>query len=200
MVEREACERRVYRLATLLTGSPSKALRILDHIVRNQPRLDTLDTTHLDRLTILSCRNARPTALGDEDIPRSAAEALAGLRPQQRETWVLTHVYRLSPRETARSMDCSVTATRRHLEQAEQRMREALGPRGDSHAAGAMLRYSMRLNVPQVFYIHQRRRKRIRWTVMIIVLSIVVSAMVVERVPISVESSAGDSCRGDDRF
>lgn len=162
MVEREACERRVYRLATLLIGSPSKALRILSHIDRTQPRLDTLDATHLDRLTILSCRNARPTALSDEEISHSAAEALANLRPQQREAWVLMHVYRLSPRDAARSMDCSVTATRRHLEQAEQQMRTTLGARADSHAAGAMLRYSMRLDVPEVFHIQQRRRKRIR--------------------------------------
>ena len=53
MLDREACERRVYRLAALLTGNPVAATRVIRAVVGAQPDLRALDDAHMDRLTVL---------------------------------------------------------------------------------------------------------------------------------------------------
>ena len=59
-MERPSCERRVYRLATLLTGDPVAATRVIESVVSAQPDLRRLDNAHLDRLTILRSREINP--------------------------------------------------------------------------------------------------------------------------------------------
>jgi hypothetical protein len=56
MADRESCERRVYRLATLLTGNPKLATGVITAVVDAQPDLRRLDSAHMDRLTVLRSR------------------------------------------------------------------------------------------------------------------------------------------------
>jgi len=161
MRDREACERRVYRLAALLTGNPVAATRVIEAVVGAQPDLRALDNAHMDRLTVLRSREIAAARLVHDALPTAVAASLAAMPPQQREAWVLSRVYELLPRETARAMDCSVTATARHLEQADAMMGRALGGQSDQ-AAQALLSYALSLDVPAFYRLRQRRRRRIR--------------------------------------
>ncbi len=166
MLDREACERRVYRLATLLTGNPVAATRVIESVVDAQPDLRRLDDTHMDRLTVLRSRELTPGRLVVGTVPPAVCEALALLTSQQREAWVFTHVYRVEMRDAARAMDCSVTATRRHLQVAEDTVAERLGAAVEQ-AVEALLSYSMALDVPAFYRAARRRRRRRRLLFMI---------------------------------
>ncbi|MHC4217152.1 MAG: hypothetical protein ACYSU7_01730 [Planctomycetota bacterium] len=159
-LSREACERRIYRLATLLTGDPVAATRVIEAAVGAQPDVRRLDSAHLDRLTILRSREIEPAVIDDDRVPPPLARALAELPEQAREAWVLTHPYRLSLRETSRAMDCSTTATGRHLERAEQTLTSALGDAAE--AAEQVLAYSESLSIPAFYRARQRRREQTR--------------------------------------
>jgi hypothetical protein len=161
MLDRAACERRVYRLATLLTGNPIAATKVIEQVVDAQPDLRNLDSAHMDRLTVLRSREIAPATLVDQHVPPEIAAAVAGLTAQQREAWVLANVYRVPQREIARAMDCSVTATQRHLEAAAG----ALDRKLDAGAAAApttLLAFSLALEVPRFYRIEQRRRRHLR--------------------------------------
>ncbi len=166
MLDREACERRVYRLATLLTGNPLAATRVIASVVDAQPDLRRLDDTHMDRLTVLRSRELKPGRLAIEAVPARAAEALASLTAQQREAWVFEHVYRVRRRDAARAMDCSVTASDRHLQLAEAAMTQQLGDAAQG-AVEAMLSYSMTLDVPAFYRAGRDRRRRRRLLMMV---------------------------------
>lgn len=144
--DRTACEQRVYRLATLLTGNATAATRVIRDVLDAQPDLHRLDSAHLDRLTVLRSREVDPGVLRGRGVP--AAGAVAGLRPQEREAWVFAKVYGLSLRDTACAMDCSLTALRRHLELAEAALARVLGEAGASRAAIEMREYALALDVP----------------------------------------------------
>ncbi len=156
-LSRKACERRVYRLATLLTGDPIAATRVIEAVVDAQPDLRRLDSARLDRLTVLRCREIEPGRLVHDAVPAAAAEALAGLPAQPREAWVLTNACGLPLRETARSMDCSITATTRHLEHARRALAETLGNAAED-APAAFRACSASLGVPD-FYRRRRARR-----------------------------------------
>ena len=47
MLDRVSCERRVYRLAVMLTGNPTAATRVISEVVNSQPDLSTLDSAHM---------------------------------------------------------------------------------------------------------------------------------------------------------
>jgi hypothetical protein len=160
-LQRAACERRVYRLATLLTGDPVAATRVIEAVVDAQPDLRRLDSAHLDRLTVLRSREIEPAMIADDGVPPALARALADLPGQAREAWVLTHAYRMPLRQTARAMDCSTTATRRHLQRSEGLMAAALG---DAAAAAPqlVLAYSMSLGIPAFYRAKRRRRRQVR--------------------------------------
>ena len=158
MLDRQSCERRVYRLATLLTGNPIAATRVIAQVVDAQPDLRQLDSAHMDRLTVLRSRDIAPATIADERMPIEIAKALASLTPQQREAWVFHHVYRVPDREAARAMDCSVTAMERHLELANQTVMKQLGESAPA-APAALLSYSMSLEVPR-FYRRERLSRR----------------------------------------
>jgi hypothetical protein len=157
MPEREACERRVYRLAALLTGNPLAATAVIGDVVDAQPDLRRLDSAHLDRLTVLRSREIAPGRLVDDRVPSPVAEMLAALPPQAREAWVLARVYRTPAREIARAMDCSRTAAQRHLDQADS----VMAPHGES-AATCLLDFSLGLEVPPFYVARRRRRRRCR--------------------------------------
>jgi hypothetical protein len=179
MSDRQSCERRVYRLATLLTGNPKLAAGVITVVVDAQPDLGRLDSAHMDRLTVLRSREIRAGVLRTPMIPDDLADALAKLPAQQREAWILAKVYQLPDRELARAMDCSLTATKRHLELADQSMRQQLGPELAEDGPQLLLRYSMTLDVPAFFRAQQRRRRIVRWLLSGLLLAILLSAAIV---------------------
>jgi len=166
MLDREACERRVYRLATLLAGNPTAAAKVIAQVVDAQPDLRDLDSAHMDRLTVLRSREINPATLVHDLVPPRIAEALANLTPQQREAWVFARVYRSPEREMARAMDCSVTATMRHLDLADAAMSAALGAQEASSAASTLLSYSMSMDVPKFYRVERLRRRHARIALM----------------------------------
>ena len=176
MLSREACERRVYRLATLLTGNPVAATRVIEAVVDAQPDLRSLDGAHMDRLTVLRSREIDTAMLADERVRRGIAEVLASLTAQQREAWVFKRVYRLGERETARAMDCSVKATSRHLELADAAMIHSLGQE-QRQAAQDLLSFSLALDVPAFFRARQRRRRRLRLILRLAVAIVIIAAL-----------------------
>ena len=167
MFDRAACERRVYRLATLLTGNPVAATRVIERVVDAQPVLANLDSAHMDRLTVLRSREVKPAVLVSDLVTLQISEATASLSPQQREAWVFARVYRVPEREMARAMDCSLTAAVRHLEQADAAINQRLGATASS-AAPILLTYSMTLEVPRFYRLQQQRRRHSRIAVMIL--------------------------------
>ncbi len=177
MLNREACERRVYRLATLLIGDPVTATRVIEAVVDAQPDLRRLDSAHLDRLTVLRSREIGRATIVDAAVPPAVASALASLPSQQREAWVFIHVYRVPQRETARAMDCSVTANTRHLQMAEAAMAATAGDPA-KRASEALLKYSMSLEVPAFWRAQRRRRQTMRRLRLAIVVGLVLAAMI----------------------
>ncbi len=159
-LNRAACERRVYRLATLLTGDPSSAVGVLEAVERSQPDLRAIAAARLDRLTILCSREVTAGPLPAEALPADAAGAIAGLAAQPREAWLLIRAYGLPIRETARSMDCSVTATKVHIELADRRMAAMLDGHGVAAAIEALRAYSKRLQLPEHYAVNKERRRR----------------------------------------
>jgi hypothetical protein len=173
-LSRAACELRVYRLATLLTGDPVKAVRVIEAVVDAQPDVRRLDSAHLDRLTVLRSREIESAEIADAAVPPAAAGALARLPGQAREAWVLTHTYQLGLRDTSRAMDCSTTATQRHLEHAEQSLAAALGDAA-AIAKKRFLAYSSSLSIPDFFRARRRRRQQTRRVLLAFALAAIVA-------------------------
>ena len=161
-LDRDACERRAYRLAMLLVGEP-EALPVMERVLAAQPHLETLDGAHLDRLTILACRESQGQPPTSADLPRPAVEALATLTHQEHEAWVLARVHGCPLRETARAMDCSVTATRRHLARATERMGD-----GAAETAASLRAFVVDLDLPQVYRRRRRGREQTRRLLMVL--------------------------------
>jgi len=162
MLNRESCERRVYRLATLLTGNPNAAVKVIQSVVSAQPDLRKMDDSHMDRLTVLCSREIKPGAIINKLVPLEFAQALASLAPQQREAWVFTHVYKIPLRDMSKAMDCSTIATERHIDQAAAELTEKLGTE-TKEAGQILLSYSMTLEVPEFYRANQRRKRRMKW-------------------------------------
>jgi len=181
MRNREACERRVYRLAALLTGNTEAAAQVIEAVVGAQPDLRRLDSAHLDRLTVLRSREIKAKTLAGEAIPADVAAALASLSRQQREAWVFHYVYRLMPRDMARAMDCSVNAIRTHLESAEGAVAATIG-RPHTETGKALLDFTMRLDVPEFYRAQQRRRRS--WKMLRILFGVLLAAAVLTAIAI----------------
>ena len=178
MPDREACERRVYRLATLLTGNPNAAVDVIASVVGAQPDLSRLDNSHMDRLTVLRSREIKPSTLVGEQLGHQVSSALASLTSQQREAWVFAHVYRMPLREAAKAMDCSVHAAEQHLRSSTEAMAARAGSASEAAAAAAaLLAYSMSLDVPQ-FFRQQQHRIRVRRRVFFIVTMLILAACI----------------------
>lgn len=170
----------MYRLAVLLTGNPKLAAGVITAVVDAQPDLRKLDNQHMDRLTVLRSREIRPGVLIDQPhVPREVAEALSQLPLQQREAWVFARVYRMELRDLARAMDCSVTATQRHLELADEATAGALGVPAAAKAPAQLLQYTMHLDVPAFYRAAQRTRRMLRWLIVGIIIAILLTAILV---------------------
>lgn len=123
-------ERRIWRLAFLLTGDPGRAAGVISTLLRDQPHPEKLEAGRLDRLVILHAR----------EIPRGLAPALTmgpdaakgmavllSLPEQPREAWILTRLDGLDELRVSRAMDCSRTAVARHLKAADEQIGHRLG-------------------------------------------------------------------------
>lgn len=183
MADRTACQRRVYRLALLLTGDREAAMNVVQHVVDAQPDLDQIDSAHLDRLTVLRSREHASAEYQLNGVPDDIAAALRDMPAQHREAWIFARMYRLPLREMARAMDCSTTAVARHLDLADTAMRERLGRDNAHQAAGQLLKHSMTLDIPSHFAARWKRarlvRRFIRMLIVLLLLAIIVAAVFV---------------------
>lgn len=181
MPRRDAIERRVFRLAVLLTGREDRAVRVLEQVLDDR-RNGSRDAVYLDRMTIL--RSREHLVAGDGDAIRGApqrwAQALWSLPAQGREAWVLARVYKTPERAMARSMDCSTSATARHLDQADAAVEAVAGVGTDAFVE--MVRdHSMNIDVPEHYRLKTRRRARRRrlirrWATGLVVLLVLAAA------------------------
>ncbi len=182
MVQRDALERRIYRLALLLTGDRDGAVAVIDEVLRSRADLSALDSAHLDRLTVLRSREMRPDRRGavgamvQDGVAAPVAAALDALAVQQREAWALHRVYCVPIRETSRAMDCSTAAVQRHLDAAEAAMVARLGFEGAEAAALELRAYSLTLDVPP-FYRRRRTLRRRRRRALVVLLAIAAAGM-----------------------
>jgi DNA-directed RNA polymerase specialized sigma24 family protein len=177
MLDEAACERRVYRLAVLLTGRPEAAVEVIVAVVASPRSLRALDGAHLDRLTILRSREMAAGTLVSDLVPSELASALGSLPAQPRESWVLARVFATPLRETARAMDCSVTATKLHLAQADSVMDAAATDR--QAAIEPWRRYAASLEVPEFFRESRQRMARRRRVVVAAAFVVVAAGMLV---------------------
>lgn len=183
MLDRRACERRVYRLAALLSGNPNAAADVIHAVLDAQPNLGEMESARMDRLTVLRSREITPGTIVSDAVPTVAAKALASLTPQQREAWVFVRMYRVPMREAARAMDCSVTALTTHMNLANEAMDAALGKASgkaitQEEAAAALRKWTMAIDVPRFFRQEQERRRRVRIALLILAIVGVLGAAV----------------------
>src|ERR1043165_2140662 len=123
-------ERRIWRLAYILTGDSAGAAALVDRVLRTRPDAVALEPARLDRLIIQQARElprGRITPPAGVDPPEQALAVVLAMPEQPREAWVLTHLDGLDELHVSRAMDCSRTAARNHLNAAEQTARARLG-------------------------------------------------------------------------
>lgn len=174
-MDRKACQRRVYRLATLLTGNPTSATRVISAVVDAQPNLESVDSAHLDRLTVLRSREIRAGTIADERLPHEDARILAELDQQPREAWIFSRVYRMPPREGARAMDCSVRAFQIHLDSAD---RAVAARTNDAERLAQQIRtYQVQLDVPAFHQHRLSRRRRFRLVGRLIIAAVILAVV-----------------------
>src|SRR5262245_21467690 len=120
---RDALERRVWRLAYLLTGDRDGAAALVDRILGAQGHREGLGPARLDRLVIQQAREMIGVGVHypggaqeqEKDLAMRALKASHTLAAQPREAWVLARVDMVDELWMSRAMDCSRTAARTHL-------------------------------------------------------------------------------------
>lgn len=134
-----AADRRIWRLAFLLTGNGAGATTLIDQIHRVQRNPLSLEPALFDRMIIQNARSIPRS--GSPVVPagnvpaatlagaESALTALLSLNQQPREAWILRRIDDVDELHAARAMDCSKTAARTHLSSAEESMAARLGER-----------------------------------------------------------------------
>ena len=173
----EATEDRMYRLALLLLGDHRLALDVLADVTRDQPSPHELDASRLDRLVILRCREESCHTLSIDGVPEMYATCLASLPSQSREAWILARIDQSDDRRMARSMDCSRSATERHLTIADA----AFGQHSET-AAHAFAEATRGLGLPDdvrlIRRLRRARRRRIRWALRIALVIVLTAAAI----------------------
>lgn len=119
----DALQRRVIRLALLLTADPSRAADALSLILAANPDIRRIAESRIDRMVIQHARGelAGPAPANQPDITldhiltlsdpaRRLWDAAARLEQQPREAWILRDLEQMDEIPTARAMDCSRTA------------------------------------------------------------------------------------------
>lgn len=163
--QRAALERRVWRLAFLLSGDGAGAAALVDRVLRARGDAATLEPARLDRLIIQHARSLTARVPMDEgDLAQVALRAARSLSEQPREAWVLSRVDGVDELWMGRAMDCSRTAARMHLATADDFMRSRLGARHDE-AVEALRRFADGLDPGPIIAAHRvmaRKRKNRR--------------------------------------
>ena len=139
MERREAYERRIWRLAALLTDDVTKADDVLAQVLRTRPDIERVQDSRIDRMTVQAARRTHESNPGDGHGPDGvcARATITGpvaelwslsrteLAPQGREAWLFRDVEQMSDIPAARAMDCSRTALEEvHRTPAERLLRE----------------------------------------------------------------------------
>lgn len=159
MATHDECERHIYRLALLLTGSPERAIHVIRAVRKAQPDLTRLDRAHLERLTILRSREQPAGSFRVPQLNDRLVRFLAALDQQPREAWILTHAFELDRRSAAKAMDCSVNALQLHLDRAYEAMAGAGLP---AEAPAALTAFIGEVRLPETYIEQRRRTARIR--------------------------------------
>jgi hypothetical protein len=188
---RDAYERRVWRLAYLLTGNAAGAALLADRIRRDQPNLEQLEPARLDRVVIQHARElhaltrrrhapaAAQPALREDPEFRSALNSVLALPEQPREAWVLARVDQVDELHMSRAMDCSRTAARNHLASADHLMSAAsAAPPADT--AARIRAFADSLDPAPIIAAHRvERRRRFKQRGMYILGAALVSLLVI---------------------
>jgi hypothetical protein len=167
--QREAFERRVWRLALLLTGDADGASRTLNGVARSARDLSKIDGVHLDRLTVLHSRevsSVRRRGAGEEapvpeGAPARTLEVLMQMKPQAREAWVLTRIDGLDEIHVARAMDASKTASGNFFGAADALIGEKLGEEAEEGIEGLRV-WAESFDPDPWLILHRERVKRWR--------------------------------------
>lgn len=160
-------DRRVWRLAFLLTANPDAASTLVS--ILPAPRHDAIEPAILDRTIIQNARslpradavNLSATPLCAPVTLTLATDALAAahkLPRQPLEAWILKRIDDLDDLHIARAMDCSKTAARTHLAAADEAMALRLADRLPS-ALAALRDYIDSLDPTPLIAAHRHRRK-----------------------------------------
>ncbi len=130
----DALKRRMWRQALALTGGPEPAARVVESVLRVQPRLQRLAEHQRNRLVVQHSREVTASDaesavgyLGLDGTRAGLVTALRTLAPQQREAWVLAELEGYDTIPAARAMDCSRTAMSRFLEEANDSLTSLMG-------------------------------------------------------------------------
>lgn len=143
MTRDEALQRRVYRLALLLTDRAAHAEAILTHVVEAHRDLRAVGESQLEQHAVFDARVWRAAASSDPpaegsvsamlDPDSDAAElwrTVVAMPGQPREAWILRDLEGVGPVPAARAMDCSRNAINDvHLPAARSIIDDALGSR-----------------------------------------------------------------------
>jgi hypothetical protein len=146
----EAYQRRVWRLALLLTDSGAQADATLTHVLRTQSDILRIGESRLERMVVLASR--QPAEAGGERSLNSLVEldesavrlwrAVRQLEQQPREAWIFRDLEGAELIPAARAMDCSRTALEQvHRKAALESLQATLGDAYDE--ALASLRSSL---------------------------------------------------------
>lgn len=188
MEQREAYERRVWRLAYLLSGGDELgAGRIVTEVVDTRRKLEAVEASRLDRLVVLAARRLRSSGKLGRSKQAPVDPGIAVLRQtlvlpyQSFEAWILARVDGLDEVATGRAMDSSRTAANTHLNAANKLVRELFvdhpAIKGDPQRAAALIQQAAdRLNGTSVIDQCRRelaKKRRIRKVIVILVLALV---------------------------
>ncbi|TVQ81653.1 MAG: hypothetical protein EA380_01175 [Phycisphaeraceae bacterium] len=179
MDREDALQRRVIRLALLLTAEPRRAADALAIILSTNPDILRIGESRIDRMIVQHARGEiAPLPAYSEttvsDVPLDAVvslteparrlwDACRTLEAQPREAWILRDLEEMDEIPTARAMDCSRTAIETvHRPTALNLLREALAD--DYDPALAELRTALeRLDPePMLALAHAAREHAIR--------------------------------------
>ncbi|MEO1128681.1 MAG: hypothetical protein AAFX05_03120 [Planctomycetota bacterium] len=182
----EAYQRRVWRLALLLTDSGAHADATLAQVLRTQSDILRVGESRLERMVVLASRQT--TASGGErplnsllELDESAGRlwnAVRQLEQQPREAWLFRDLEGADLIPAARAMDCSRTALEQvHRKAALESLQATLGDHYDD--ALVSLRSTLEAIDPTealelaTTVVRQARARRRLVTVVVIVLLLV---------------------------
>ena len=185
MDREDALQRRVIRLALLLTAEPSRAADALAIILSTNPDILRIGESRIDRMIVQHARGElAPQPTSASDIPletvvsltepaRRLWDACRTLETQPREAWILRDLEEMDEIPTARAMDCSRTAIETvHRPAALNLLRQSLAD--DYDAALAQLRTALERLDPEPMLARARAARehairRRRFTTLILI-------------------------------